>query len=149
MIEKIDGVCGVAPLQKWLSLCKKPSADTGLENFVTTQDIYLNYMVYANPDVPRDEIRDKLETRRNAASWCPTPKKDGIDGKSKNDIRKQLDAMGFTAARRGNQRGYYILLPESSENGMHRLSDKYTPPNLISSEEARALLHSTTQKYIV
>ena len=74
--------------------------------------------------------------------------KDGIDGKSKNDIRKQLDAMGFTTARSENQRGYYILLPESSENGMYRLSDKYTPPKLISSDEARALLHPTTQKMI-
>lgn len=136
-----------SPLQKWLSMCKRPEI-TSDEDFKPSQNVYLSYMVYANPDVPRNEIQTTLGSRSNAAAWSPTPKRDGIEGKSKKDVLKQLDAMGFKAARKSNQRGYYILLPESSGDGTYRSNSKYTPPRLISSKEAHAVLHPDTQKFI-
>ncbi len=65
-------------------------------------------MCYVNPFTDPIEVKDILAKKAKAASWTPTPSKDGIDGVSKTEIIRQLNAMGITPVRFKQRRGFYV-----------------------------------------
>ncbi len=137
---------GASPLQKWLSACN-PGADFGPPEFHTMAEIYQNYVIAVNPDTPEEKIIEILNKKAHAGTWKPRPQ-DGIEATSKNEIKKNLLARGFTPGRERYQRGFYIGLPEL-KNGTIEPAVCGMNQKPIPTEKARKMLHKTTQKIAV
>ena len=90
---------------RWLGLCT-PSDNRG----VKIHDVYLNYMIYANPESERQYVIDTCNVHKKNGRWRP---RGGLQGKSKHELITEMMAVGFKFRRiKEGERQILVTLPE-------------------------------------